>query len=146
MRLLNLNSCCFPKNNMPTYPLHPNCHCKVEPIGKVRANAICGLNKFEKYIFNQDLEKNSDKKALFESWGYSIIDSCWLQEELVRQAKEKYANGDFMLGKLDSYGQRINIEIILPRKDKIDAIRFMSGWIVYPDGVIQNTTPYGGKI
>lgn len=124
---------------MPTYPLHPNCHCKVERIGRVRTRAICDLSKFENYIFHPT--KNECKKALFESWGYGIIDLNWLQEELIRQAQEKYANGDFILGKLDKYAQRISIEIILPRKDKIGLVNFMSGWMVYPDGVIINTTP-----
>lgn len=114
-----------------------------EKIGRVRARAICAFSKFEKYIFHP--YNNEGKKALFESWGYGIIDSNWLQEELIRQAQEKYANGDFILGKLDKYGQRISIEIILPRKDKIGTVSFMSGWMVYPDGVIQNTTPYGDK-
>lgn len=141
---LNLNGCCFPKNNMPTYPLHPNCHCKVERIGRVRTRAICDLSKFENYIFHPT--KNEGKKALFESWGYGIMDSLWLREELIRQAREKYANGDFVSGKLNEHGQRISIEIILPRKDKIGTVSFMSGFMVYPDGVIQNTTPYGGKI
>lgn len=140
---LNLNGCCFPKNNMPTYPLHPNCHCRVERICRVRAKAICDISKFENYIFHPT--KNEGKKALFESWGYGIIDSNWLQEEFIRQAQEKYANGDFILGKLDKYGQRISIEIILPRKDKIGSVSFMSGWMVYPVGVIINTTPLGGK-
>lgn len=128
---------------MPIYPLHPNCHCMVEPIGKIRVKATCALSKFDKYVFHPT--KNEGKKALFESWGYGIINSEWLQEEFIRQAQEKYANGDFVLGKLNAYGQRISIEITLPRKDKIGTVTFTSGWMVYPDGVIQNTTPYGDK-
>ncbi len=82
---------------------------------------------------------------MFESWGYGKMDSQWLQQEFCRQAQEKYANGDFTLDRLDKYGQRINIEITLPRKDGKGEVTFMSGWMVYPDGLIKLTTPYGDK-
>ena len=67
-----------------------------------------------------------------------------MQSEFIRQAQEKYKNSDFVLGILDKHGQRINIEITLPRKDKIGTVNFISGWMVYPNGVIKLTTPYGG--
>jgi len=66
-----------------------------------------------------------------------------LQEEFTRQAQEKYANGNYELGKLDEYGQRINITIILPRKDGKTPVSFVCGCMVYPYGKIQITTPYG---
>lgn len=138
---LNLNGCCFPKNNMPRYPLHFKCHCKLEPVTKIYFNAECPIEKFTNYIF--DPIKNGGKKDLFESWGYGKMDSQWLQEEFCRQAQEKYANGDFTLDRLDKYGQRINIEITLPRKDGKGEVTFMSGWMVYPNGKIQLATPYG---
>ena len=141
-KCMNINGCCFPRNNMPEYPLHPNCHCKIEHIDRIWAIAVCPVEKFENYIFNPI--GNKGKKELFESWGYAKIDSLWLQQEMERQAKEKYENGNFTLGKLDNHGQRINIEIELPRKDKIGTVKFISGWMVYPNGKIQNTTPYGG--
>ncbi len=74
------------------------------------------------------------------------MDSQWLQREFERQAKEKYESGDFTLGKLDMYGQRINIEIELPRKDEIGTVKFISGWMVYPNGRIQLATPMGGLL
>ena len=127
---------------MPEYPLHPNCHCKLMPIDRVWATAECPIGKFENYIFSP--VENKGKKELFESWGYAKIDSTWLQQEFERQAREKYESGNFKLGKLDNHGQRINIEIELPRKDRIGTVKFISGWMVYPNGKIQNTTPYGG--
>ncbi len=139
---MNINGCCFPRNNMPEYPLHPNCHCKLMPIDRVWATAECPIGKFENYIFSP--VENKGKKELFESWGYAKIDSTWLQQEFERQAREKYESGNFKLGKLDNHGQRINIEIELPRKDRIGTVKFISGWMVYPNGKIQNTTPYGG--
>ena len=85
---------------------------------------------------------NKGKNKLFESWGYDKMDSKWLKQEFERQAKEKYESGNFKLGKLDDYGQRISIEIELPRKDRIGTIKFISGWMVYPNGKIQLATPY----
>lgn len=90
---------------MPRYPLHPNCHCIIEPISKIDLEAECDISKFRDYIF--DVDKNKGKNALFESWGYDIIDSEWLQSEFVRQAQIKYSNGDFILKELSDYGQII---------------------------------------
>ncbi|MGN1040957.1 MAG: hypothetical protein ACI4QL_05960 [Candidatus Fimimonas sp.] len=73
------------------------------------------------------------------------MDSLWLQQEYCRQAQEKYAAGLFMLNKLNDYGQRINIEITLPRKDGKGTVTFKSGWMVYPDGRISLITPYAGE-
>lgn len=143
---LNINGCCFPINNMPEYPLHENCHCRLIEVHNIAATAICDINKFEKYVFNEDNKINKGKKALFESLGYAKIDSVYLQNEFTEQAKIKYLNGDFILGLLDIYGQRITIEIVLPRKDKIGIFKFKAGFIVYPDGEIKLTTPYAGVI
>ena len=82
---------------------------------------------------------------MFESWGYSIIDSQYLQQEFIKQAKLAYSVGEYELGKLDKYGQRINIVIKLKRKNKEGSITFRSGWMVYPNGRIVLTTPYGAK-
>lgn len=46
-KCMNINGCCFPRNNMPKYPLHPNCHCKTVPIDRIRATAECPIEKFE---------------------------------------------------------------------------------------------------
>ena len=81
----------------------------------------------------------------FESWGYTVADSAWLQRELEEQALYKYISGDYTLGKLDKNGQRINIRIELERKDSPGTVGFISGWMVYPNGLIKLNTPYGGK-
>ena len=73
----------------------------------------------------------NSKKELFESWGYSIIDSEYLQQEFIKQAKLAYSVGDFELGKLDKYGQRINIVIKLKRKNTNEYGSFVSaGWYI----------------
>ena len=138
---LNLNGCCFVVGKYPEQPLHPNCHCYMINIQAITAQAQCPIEKFTEYIF---VEGNS-KKQLFESWGYSIMDSQHLQQEFIKQAKLAYSVGDYELGKLDKYGQRINIAITLKRKDKNEYVTFYSGWMVYPNGKIILNTPYGGK-
>ena len=140
---MNINGCCFPRNNMPQNPLHNNCHYKLKPISEITVTAECGKDKFEEYIFVE--EKSKGKKQLFEGCGYGIMDSKWLKQEFERQAKEKYEKGNFTLNKLDDYGQRINITIELPRKDKIGTLKLTVGWLVYPDGVIKMVTAFGGK-
>jgi hypothetical protein len=62
-----------------------------------------------------------------------------------RQALEKYLSGDYSLGKLNKDGQRLTIRIEIPRKIGEGVVSFDSGWMVYPNGLIQLTTPHGGK-
>ncbi|MDD7245631.1 MAG: hypothetical protein SOV23_06925 [Eubacteriales bacterium] len=90
-------------------------------------------------------KNNKSKKQLFELWGYYIMDSEYLRQEFIKQAKLAYSVGEYELGKLDKYGQRINIVIKLKRKNTNEYVLFVSGWMVYPNGKIALTTPYGGK-
>ena len=140
---LNLTGCCFTKEKSPRAPLHENCHCKVIEWPMINPFAVCPIEKFTEYLF--DKNKSGGKKDLFESWGYSIIDSENLTQEFMQQAKLAYMAGDYILGTLDQYGQRISIVITLPRRNGTGAVSFVSGWMVYPDGKIILTTPYGGK-
>ena len=140
---LNLNGCCFVVNNCPPKPLHPNCHCYTINSPSITAKAECPIEKFTKYVFVPSLI--DDKKQLFELWGYDIMDSQYLQQEFIKQAKLAYSVGDYELGLLNEYGQRINIAITLKRKDKNEYVTFRSGWMVYPNGKIVLTTPYGRK-
>ena len=73
------------------------------------------------------------------------MDSQYLQQEFIKQAKLAYSVGEYDLGKLNEYGQRINVVIELKRKNKEGSITFRSGWMVYPNGRIVLTTPYGAK-
>ena len=140
---LNLNGCCFVSDNMPPIPLHINCHCKTEQIDSVSVNSTCLISKFTDYLFDKLLAKS--KKELFESWGFSILDADSLKKEFEKQANLAYVTGDYILGVLDSYGQRLSIKITLNRKDGKGQVTFISGWMVYPNGKILLTTPYGGK-
>ncbi len=141
---MNVNGCYFPVYNMPQMPLHYKCHCRLKKISDFDAEAVCEIGKFSNYIFIG--EGDNPKKKLFESWGYLEKDSDFLREEFEKQAKGAYENGKFELGKLNEFGQRISIEIILKRKNMAGTVAFQSGWMVYPYGKIKLTTPYGGKI
>ena len=145
---LKLDQCWFTDDKKPLLPQHPHCHCIVEPIPLStvvnEANAESKIEKYSDYLFNPKYDYNG-KRALFEAWGYSKIDSEMLLKELERQALEEYIRRDFELGKLDMYGQRINIQIELDRKDKEETVHFISGWMIYPAGKIKLNTPYGDE-
>lgn len=149
LECLQLNGCWFKRDNAPIPPHHKNCHCKLEAIDYLTvlmcASAYSNYSKFDPYLFDPNKIYKHGKNEVFESWGYTIDDAKWLQEELERQAKKKYVSGDYELGKLNAFGQRINIIIEIPRKDKDGTVRFISGWMVEPNGKIKLNTPYGGK-
>ena len=138
----NLNGCCFVKGKHPTHPAHKYCHCKLVEIQTPPIKAECAIIKFEGYIFHPT--NNNGKKELFESWGYSIMDSQYLQQEFVRQAQFAYSAGEYELELLDKYGQRINIAITL-KTNQGEYVTFKSGWMVYPNGRIVLITPFGGR-
>lgn len=137
-----LSGCYFVKRNIPKQPLHPNCHCKVKNINtgkaKQKIKAMCDISKFTDYIFSQ--KQLNGKKTLFESWGYTIHDSQYLVTEYESQAVQQYLSGNYVLKNLDKYGQRIAIRTTL------NGHTFYSGWMIYPEGLIKNTTTFGGKI
>jgi len=83
------------------------------------------------------------KGKLFRLWGYTEADAQWLKEEIERQGLRSYLAGRYTLNKLDHNGQRINIVVTIPRKDKSGEVSFTTGWAVYPQGHIQLATPYG---
>ena len=68
-----------------------------------------------------------------------------MKEEIEKQGLEKYRNGDYTLGLLNKYGQRISIRVELPRKNGDGIVSFFTGWMVKPNGLIQLNTPFGGK-
>lgn len=82
---------------------------------------------------------------MFESWEYTISDSQWLKDEIEQQGLDKYVAGDYILHKLKSEGQLIDIRIELPHKNQAKTVSFMTGWMVQPGGHIQLVTPYGDK-
>ena len=146
---LKLDKCWFVKANMPQLPQHAYCHCTAIPkstrMVQAQAKAVCAYEKFAKYALDPTNSKNKGKAAMFESWGYTVADSKWMMTEYERQATEKYITGEYLLGELNTYGQRINIYITLPRKDGTGSLTYKTGWIAEPNGKIRLVTPYGGK-
>ena len=102
----------------------------------------CPIEKFTGYIFN-DFYKDG-KEQIFKNLSYTIADSAMLKAEMEKQAYNAYISGEYELGKLDSYGQRINIYVTLATSNGKQTT-FKTGWMTYPDGKILLTTPFGGK-
>lgn len=146
---LKLDKCWFAKANMPRLPQHEYCHCTTVPKSiltvQKQATSVCAYEKFANYILDPLHPHNKGRAAMFETWGYTAADSNWLMNEYIRQAKQKYISGEYILGDLNSYGQRINILITLPRTDGSGVVTYKTGWIVEPSGKIRLVTPYGGK-
>lgn len=136
---------CFFKDDIsrcPEYPRHTNCDCKKINTGAPRALAYCDINKFIGYIFSDKYASNG-KRDLFEQLGFTDQDSEFLKSEYERQAREKYISGNYRLGKIDSNGPRMNIEINFAHPDR-GLVSFVSGWMIRPNGQITCNTPLGG--
>lgn len=146
---LRLDQCWFAKSNMPQLPQHPYCHCTAVPITNSRVNASAKAfsphEKFANYLFEVNHPQNRGKAKLFQLWGYNADDSEWMVTESERQAREKYIAGEYTLGDLDEFGQRINIQITSPNRIKGGTITFRTGWIARQNGEIRLVTPYGDK-
>ena len=144
-----LDGCWFEKDHAPTWPHHPFCHCTLDPIDYAavvtRSAAVSDYSKYVPYLFNTNGGYTHNKEKLFKEWGYTAEDADWLKAEIERQGREKYISGDYQLGKLNDKGQRISIRIMITRRDTGTEVSFITGWMVYPNGRIQMTTPYGGK-
>ena len=146
---LILDGCWFLEGNAPPCPHHPYCHCTLDPIPYVmvlmNATSYSDYRKFDPYLFDPENTYRHGKNRAFESWGYSVLDSVWLKNEIEKQALKKYLSGDYTLGKLDRRGQRINIRVTIPRKDGSVSVSFITGWMIMPNGKLKLNTPYGGK-
>jgi hypothetical protein len=146
---LKLHNCWFAKNATPEYPHHEKCHCLLVdiPYVNVMFNAVANspYSKFDPYLFNTEGKYTHSKEVLFKGWGYTATDAKWLQSEIEKQGLEKYINGDYSLGKLDGFGQRITIRVEIPDRKSGGTVSFVTGWMVGPDGQITLNTPYGGK-
>ncbi len=146
---LKLDGCFFQEGKTPPCPHHPYCHCTLENVEYAvvlaSASAYSDYSKFDPYLFNTHGTYTHGKEKLFAQWGYTVADARWLQAEMERQAKEKYLSGDYELGTLNEYGQRINIRIEIPRRDGNGTATFVSGWMAEPEGKLKLNTPYGGK-
>ncbi len=144
---LKLDKCWFVKANMPQLPQHEYCHCTAVPKStrtvQSQAKTSSPIQKFTEYLFNPDNPKNGGKAELFELWGYDQADSQWMVAESQQQAREKYIAGDYSLGRLDAYGQRIHIQMTIPDKITGEMRVFRTAWMARPNGELVLVTPYG---
>lgn len=139
------HKCYFIVKQMPKYPQHKNCRCRLEkckkPIPNVTASAVCDIRKFTEYIFNSSYDDG--KKELFEGWGYTIIDSNYLQKLYIEQALQKYCNGDYQYLGTNKYCAKISIIITLSNKNGVEQ-RINTIWGLGEKGKISLITPYSG--
>jgi len=139
------NGCFFIVKQMPKYPQHLGCQCKLKkiskPIPNVSANANLDLRKFTEYVFSNNY--NDGKKELFEKWGYTIKDSEYLQQLYIEQALEKYCNGNYKLKGAGAFYPKIEIIIELPTRTG-QTQKIKTGWTLYPEGKIKLSTPFTG--
>jgi len=63
-----------------------------------------------------------------------------------QQGSDAFTSGQYTLGKLDQYGQRVNIEIALPGQGAAagNTSYLRSGWMIQFDGSIKLNTPFSG--
>ena len=146
---LSLHKCWFVFKKAPVSPLHEKCHCTTVaiPASQVKSNAVAksDYSKYNPYLFDPKNFYKHGKNKAFESWGYTISDSQWLQNEIEKQGKQQYLLGNYELGVLNMRGQRISIRVTIPRKKGTGEVSFVTGWMVNPGGEIKLNTPYGGK-
>ncbi|MBQ7370066.1 MAG: hypothetical protein IJW58_03725 [Clostridia bacterium] len=139
------NGCYFIVKRMPKYLQHPNCQCRLEkiakPIPNVTAKATCDIRKFTEYLFSNKYDDG--KKELFESWGYTIADSEYLQQLYVSQAIQKYCEGEYVFKGVGKYYARIEIVIELPIGNG-QMRNVKTGWNLLPKGEIRLLTPFSG--
>jgi filamentous hemagglutinin family protein len=113
-------------------------------LGAKNVETLVDTRKFADYIFKPGADHGKD--AVFKSLGYSAEDSAALAATWETQAAEKFAKGEYSLGKADQYGQRIDIEIVLPGKGSAvgQTSYLKSGWMIQTDGSIKLNTPFSG--
>jgi hypothetical protein len=110
----------------------------------VARKANAPLAKFRDYLFKDGATHGKD--AVFRSYGYAKEDSEALMQEYERQAAERFAAGEYKMGKLDQYGQRVTIPILLEGKGAAAgrSATIATGWMIKEDGTIALNTPFTG--
>lgn len=112
--------------------------------GNITSVAKVKVDKFSNYIFKDGATHG--KNIVFENLGYGKGDSEYLANLYMEQANAKFAKGEYTLGKLDEYGQLINIEIELNGIGDCSGktIYLKSGWMINSDKTISLNTPFTG--
>lgn len=140
-----LSGCYFKddyKEQSPKHPQHNNCHCKKIKAKPPFVKAYCDIRKFSDYIFAERYTQNG-KGNLFIRLGFKKEDSARLKIEFENQARTQYSKSNYTLGKLDKNGQRMTVEIQIKHSTR-GVVKFLSGWMIRPNGYITCNTPLGG--
>lgn len=105
---------------------------------------IAPVSKFRDYIFRPGATHGKDH--IFRSLGYDQEHSEELATLYEKQAALLYEAGDYSIGRLNEFGQRITIEIRLhgigSHADKTSWL--LSGWMLQSDGSLTLNTPFAG--
>ena len=80
---------------------------------------------------------------MFESWGYTIEDSEYLQKLYISQAIQKYCNGEYRYAGANDYGAKISIIITLTNQGGVKQ-HINTVWKLGQKGNIDLATPYSG--
>ena len=137
--------CYFIVKQMPKYPQHLKCQCRLKkiekPIPKITARATVDIRKFTEYIFS---DKYVDgKKELFESWGYTIDDSEYLRILYISQALKEYCNGNYKYLGTNDFCVKISIQIVIKNETEKEQI-VNTVWGLGKEGELMLITPYSG--
>lgn len=123
---------------------HPRCHCQeiiINPPTEKTLKVVCDNGKIDD-AFNRKL-------GLLNAWGgYTTNDKELLKNNLMQSATKQYINGEYSIFVYDKFGFRISIPVSVPGiniKQGRD-YKFITGFMVWPNGKIENTTFFGGKI
>ena len=105
-----LNGTVFKNNNKPNY-YHMFCKCINFVYDYKGAIIDFPYAKVEKYLF-----VNENKLAMMKTMGYKTEDIDEVYKLIYNIAKEKFDNGDYVLGDLNEYGQHFRIYFKLKGK------------------------------
>ncbi len=122
---------------------HPHCHCKEIAIPNPTEKTLNVVVKDDK-IYDFFDRKN----GLATAWGYTIADKTLFKDSYTTSVQQQYLNGDYSIFKYDGFGFQITIIASVPgiNEKQGKTYKFQTGFMVYPNGKIQNTTIFGGKI
>ncbi|MCL2621607.1 MAG: hypothetical protein FWD32_01075 [Firmicutes bacterium] len=144
---VSVNQCIYYNqiDKRPKIPQHPHCKCnhseKPNPTTQ-NLKVTFEIEKITKYLFVDE-----SKKKLFESMGYTKDDAQLVYDMILTSCVNNFCSANYELNKHNIHGQRITIPCTIMGKGvKLGRqYSFVTGWVLYPDG-IKNNTPFGGKI
>lgn len=132
-----LNRTVFKNSHKPEYT-HPNCKCKQVPFEFPETPLDFPMKKIV-YLF-------AKKGDWMRSMGYLDLDAEEIYQTIAENAQLQFMRGNYILGTLSKYGQKVNIVLALPgKRDKQGTTyRVKTGWTAFPNGKLHNNTPIGG--